>query len=295
VISVQEAFIKFKGRLELTQKEREDASRRQTKIREVIRRAFEIERDILTGSYSRHTKTKPLKDVDIFCIFGPGEANRRRQSPSDLLDAFRKALVPEYGDGRVSVHRRSVEVELGVQVIEDDSREQVMSFDVVPAFSIEKCYEIPDRQKGTWIKTDPEAHREMVTTANNGFSGQLVPMVKMIKKWNDVNGNPVCPPFLLEVMALQILAPPFSGGYRYEFKSFLATAASRIGEVWKDPAGFGPPVSDQMDSSKIAGARRAFEKAGISVSNALRFERENRGGDALREWRSIFGPLFPLS
>ncbi len=62
-------------------------------------------------------------------------------------------------------------------------------------------------------------------------------LVKMIKKWNQTNGKPVKPSFLLEVMALEILVPPFSGGYPYELKSFFSTAAERIGEVWADPAG----------------------------------------------------------
>jgi len=295
MISVQDAFLKFKSRLELTQKEQDDARRRQNRIREILRKQFDVERDILTGSYSRHTKTKPLKDVDIFCTLGSGEADRRRRHPSQLLEAFRKVLVSEYGDASVRIQRRSVEVEFGVKVVEDDSGEQVMSFDVVPAFGLKNYYEIPDSKKGDWIKTDPEVHKELVTEANKNFSTQFVPMVIMIKKWNEANGKPVTPSFLLEVMALQILAPPFVGGYPYEFKSYLATAAARIAEEWQDPAGLGPPVSDQMDSSKVARAKQVFQKAEETVSRALRFEREDRGGDALREWRSVFGPLFPLS
>jgi len=127
------------------------------------------------------------------------------------------------------------------------------------------------------------------------MSLQWVPMVKMIKKWNEYNGKPVTPSFLLEVMALQVFTPPFSGGYEYELKSYFATAASRIGEIWSDPAGMGPPVSDQMDASKIEKARKAFSSAELLVSRAQRLGREGRNGDALREWRTLFGPLFPLS
>jgi hypothetical protein len=96
-------------------------------------------------------------------------------------------------------------------------------------------------------------------------------------------------------MALQIFVPPFSGGYPYELKSFFATAAERVSDIWEDPASLGPPVSDQMDSPKVAKAREAFVRAEGAVSRALRLARDGRNGEALQEWRKLFGPLFPLS
>lgn len=66
MISVDEAFRKFKSRLELKDKEQKNATERHTEVREYIRTKFSINRDFLTGSYARYTKTKPLKDIDIF-------------------------------------------------------------------------------------------------------------------------------------------------------------------------------------------------------------------------------------
>jgi len=295
MISVEDAFLKFKSRLELTQREQEDASRRQKRIRELLRESFDLERDILSGSYARYTKTKPLKDVDIFCILGEKERGYREDHPSKLLEAFQKVLAREYGSSQVTLQRRSVQVDFGVSAVDDEAGEQVMSFDVVPAFPAGKNYEIPDTKLGKWVKTDPEVHKELATKSNKAFSEQWVPIVKMAKKWNQNQDRPITPSFLIEVMALQIFVPPFSGGYPYELKSFFATAADRIGEQWEDPAGLGPPVSDQMDSTKISAARQALQKAEVSASRALRLAREGRNGDALREWRLLFGPLFPLS
>lgn len=295
MISIQDAFLKFKSRLELSQNEQDDASRRQTRIREILREAFDLDRDILTGSYARHTKTKPLKDVDIFCILGEKEQKYRKEHPSKLLEAFKSALVKEYGSGSAHLQRRSVQVDFGVLSVDDDTGEQVMSFDVVPAFGVNNHYEIPDVKLSSWVQTDPEIHKELATNANKGFSGQWVPIVKMVKKWNQAHEKPVVPSFLLEVMALQIFVPPFSGGYPYEIKSFFATAAERVGQSWEDPARLGPPVSDQMDAAKVAKAREALGKAEESVSRALRLARDGRNGEALQEWRKLFGPLFPLS
>ncbi len=64
MLTIDEAFRKFKSRLELKPKEQKNASDRHTEVREFIRAKFAIERDFLTGSYARYTKTKPLKDID---------------------------------------------------------------------------------------------------------------------------------------------------------------------------------------------------------------------------------------
>jgi hypothetical protein len=296
MISISDAFKKFKGRLELSDKEQSDASRRQNEIRELIRENFKLDRDILTGSYARWTKTKPLKDVDIFCILGEAEKHYRQKAPGIILEEFRKVLAKKYGDSCVEIHRRSVQVDFGVPVVDDDTEGKVMSFDVVPAFAKGEDFEIPDTQvPAGWIETNPEIHKELGTKANKAFSEEWKPLVKMIKKWNRTNGKPIKPGFLIEVMALELFVPPFSGGYPYELKSFFATAAERIGEIWDDPAKLGPPVSDQMYSFKIEEARKALRKAEEDVSRAIRFEKEGKNGDVLQEWRNLFGPLFPLS
>lgn len=294
MISLHEAFRKFKSRLELTEKEQSDASRRRNDVCDLLREHFDIDRDVLTGSYARWTKTKPLKDVDVFCILGDDESHYRDEHPTAVLKAFRKPLADRYGDNKVDFQRRSVQVDFGVNAVDDDTGEQVMSFDVVPAFAVDGHYEIPDTVTGGWIKTDPEVHKEKGVKANKAFSEEWKPLVKMIKKWNQVAGKPVKPSFLIEVMALRILVPPFSN-YPHELKTFFATAADRIGETWNDPACLGPPVSDQMDATKVDEARRALRKAEESVTRALRYGREGKNGEALQEWRRLFGPLFPLS
>lgn len=295
MITISDAFKKFKSRLELTQREQGDASRRQTDVREFLREQFEIEMDFLTGSYARWTKTKPLKDIDIFIVLGKKERSYRDKEPEAILGKFRELLAPKYGEDRVSLGRRSVQVDFGVQAVEDATDDQVMSVDVVPAFRKGPHYEIPDRTTGKWVSTDPEIHAELATNANRAFAEEWKPLVKMIKKWNQTNGKPVKPSFLLEVMALDLFVPPFAGGYPHELKGFFATAADRVDEVWSDPAKLGPPVSDQMDALRVQQAVVAIRKAEEMTSRAIRTARSGREGDALDEWRKLFGPLFPLS
>ncbi len=294
MLTVTEAFRKFRSRLELTQKEQDDASRRQKEIREVMNRSFKIADDFLTGSYKRWTKTKPLKDVDIFCVFHDDERPKYRNDkpPSVILADTEKALADEYGKGNVSRQRRSVTVRFPVA----SDEERVMSFDVVPAFTKSSHYEIPDTAttKG-WTETNPKVHAEKATAANEAFGGEWKGMVRMIKRWNQEKDKPVKPSFLLEVMALQILRPPFGGDYPYEFMAFFATAADRIDETWPEPAGLGPPVSDSMTMTDRANAKRMLTQAHHAVREAIELSRAGRNGDALRKYRDLFGDLFPLT
>lgn len=293
LISLDDAFAKFKSRLELNDREQKDASRRHYELRDHVKAAFTVDRDVLTGSYARHTKTKPLKDVDVFFTLSrDAHGDYLAEKPSVLLGDVKTCLVDAYGRSCVDLGRRSVGVELGVAGQDD----RVLSLDAVPAFAENGHYLIPDGWDETWVKTDPEQHAALATDANKAFGKQWKPMVKMVKKWNEHHGKPIKPSFLIEVMALELLRPPFSGGYVYELKAFFATARDRIRETWDDPVGLGTPVSDRMDAAQCSIAEAALDDAGRHVDRAVQAKRAGRNGDALDIWRNdVFGPLFPLS
>ncbi len=297
MISVPDAFKKFRSRLELSTKEQEDASRRHYEIRDYVKTKFDIARDILTGSYRRETKTKPLKDVDIFCILGEEELYRRDKPPAELLAAFEAVLKEKYGKENVSCQRRSVTIDFGVKPDEnEETGGKVMSFDVVPAFDKEKHYEIPDtgNPKG-WTETDPEIHYEKAVEAQKHYNGEWKGIVRMAKKWNSHKDKPVKPSFLIEVMALELLVPPFGGNFRYELKGLFAAMADRIDDTWPEPAGLGPPVSDMMNRAARDAARIALRGAEAAAAAAIQLEQRGKNGEALKAWRELFGPLFPLS
>ena len=156
MLATQEAFEKFRQRLELGEKEQKDAEKRHAEVRDCIRTGFDVKSDFLSGSYKRHTKTKPLKDVDVMFVLGPKEQWRRDKPPIETLDAFKKHLKKTYtGKDQVEVGRRSVSVEFEKTYYPEDHDGKVMSIDTVPAFETSSKYEIPDKTTGTWIKTNP--------------------------------------------------------------------------------------------------------------------------------------------
>ena len=68
---VDDAFDNLKSNLEITKTEREQAQTRHRLIREHVEDNWQLVEDFLTGSYRRDTKTKKLKDVDIFVVLDP--------------------------------------------------------------------------------------------------------------------------------------------------------------------------------------------------------------------------------
>jgi predicted nucleotidyltransferase len=300
MLSLDAAFRKFKSRLELNEREQNNASARQKEVRVYLGTKFSIENSFLTGSYARHTKTKPLKDIDIFFVLRDSERHYRGKAPSVVIGDFNEALVEKYGKDAVRQQSRSVNVDFGVVVdAEDNTDYRILSVDVVPAFTGGDNYEIPDTDAGQWIKTNPKIHAEKAVTAHQAFSSEWKGLVRMVKYWNNNKRHgadkPIKPSFLIEVMALECLYGGWQDRFDYELQALFSTLADRIFDTWNDPAGLGPPISDGMDFARKQRARDLLMAAGREASEAINLARQGRNGDALKAWRQLFGPKFPLS
>lgn len=300
MITVDDAFRKFKSRLELNDREQKNASSRHTEVREYLDTMFTVDRSFLTGSYARHTKTKPLKDIDIFFVLNETEKHYRSKAPSAVIDAFYEALVAKYGKSAVRKQSRSVNVDFGVFIDADDNTDyRVVSVDVVPAFAAGKDYEIPDVDSGKWMKTNPEIHADKAAAAHQAYSSEWKGLVRMVKYWNNNPKHgaekPIKPSFLIEVMALQCLHGGWGGRFDYELQGLFSTLADRIFDEWPDPAGLGPSISNSMDHARKQRARDLITTASREATIAIDHARKGRNGEALKLWRALFGPKFPLS
>ncbi len=282
---VDDAFAKLKSTLEIGKTEHDLAIRRHHQIRDHVKEIWTLEEDFLTGSYRRETKTKKLKDVDIFVVIdadGP-QASLRQYGPSGILGELATVLRPKYPD--VYIDRMACVVGFG-------SEDEIMSFDVVPAFDREGGgYEIPDTQTGGWISTNPRLHHELSTAKNTACGGRFVPFVKMIKGMNRHLEEPVKPSFLLEVMAQGIVLEPF-GEYPEEFRWFLATAVDQVNDAWPDPASLGPDVNT-MSAAERTIASRALADALSTAEKAIDLAADGHERSAVEQWRELFGWRMP--
>lgn len=283
---VDDAFAKCRTTLEITATESSFASRKHTEIRDVVAGSWELEDDFLTGSYRRNTKTKRLKDVDIFVVLKAGgeQAYRRNEHPSEVLRQLKKVLSARYDS--VVADGLACTVSFGAE-------DEVASFDVVPAFNRKGGgWEIPDAERAAWISTNPKRHHEQSIEKNDKCAGKFVPFVKMVKGMNREAGEPISPSFLLEVMAHGIVDSPF-GKYQDEIVWFLASAAEQATDDWPDPAGIGPDVNGTRSASERRAAAQVFAGWQRTAEEAVRLEDSGQERAAVEEWRNLFGSRMP--
>jgi predicted nucleotidyltransferase len=281
---VDDAFENLRRQLEITNTEEDKAKRRHKEIRDLVAASWQLEDHFLTGSYRRHTKTKRLKDVDIFVVIDRGgpETDLRKKGPRELLSEL-KAILDEKYDS-VVIDRMACTIRLGAD-------EEIVSFDVVPAFKRKGSgYEIPDTRRG-WIATSPKRHHELTTAKNKACDEKFVPFVKMVKGANRELDDPVDPSFLLEVMALELVSEPF-GRFQDELNWFFATAADEVLRDWDDPVGIGPGVNT-MSQAERQQAARALRDAQQIAETAVWLEDQGKERAAVEEWRKLFSWRMP--
>lgn len=284
---VDNAFDKLRQTLEITQTERDFASRKHKEIREHIGSEWDLSADFLTGSYRRETKTKRLKDVDIFVVIDSegAQSDLRQHEPSRLLSETKTLLEKSYSE--VTSDGFACTVKFGPE-------DEVASFDVVPAFERTDGdgYEIPDARRARWIATDPNVHAEMTTAKNKACNERFVPFVKMIKAINREFDEAIKPPFLLEVMAYKLVDDRF-GRYQDEVRWFLASATDQVADSWPDPANLGPAVNDTWDAGDREAAKARLSEWLTIAERAIWLEDEAKERDAVEEWRRLFGSRMP--
>lgn len=279
---IDDAFANLKHNLEITQTEQNLAKTRHESIRDFVKSHWDLTDDFLTGSYRRDTKTKKLKDIDIFVVLDAdgSQAGFRQEAPVQVINALETMLRQKWS--AAARDGMAVVIPYGV---DDD----VMSIDVVPAFKRQGGgYYIPNPSAGDWLATNPKRHHELSIAKNADCDGKFVPFVKMVKGVNRELGEPVSPSFLLEVMAQSLVKPPIDR-YQDETVLFLATAAERIGDEWPDPAGLGGDVNSVMNATQKRAAAVVLSNARAIAERAVDLEDAGQDRAAYDEWKKLFG------
>ncbi|SRR6266540_308404 len=281
---IDDAFEKLKSNLEITPTESELAQTRHNLIREHIEASWQLRDHFLTGSYDRHTKTKKLKDIDIFVVIDPDgpQGHLAKGSGTAAIAALREVLATRWTD---------LETDDNVVII-NYAGEDVASYEVAPAFPRKGGgYRIPNG--AGWMDTDPTKHAGFVTAKNKKCDEKFVPFIKMVKGINREADEAIDPSFLLEVMGLELVLEPF-GRYRDEIRFFLASTADRITDNWPDPAGLGPDVNGAVLKERRNELAHTVRGWLAVAEEALLLEKDGKERAAVEKWRKLFGWRMPL-
>lgn len=279
---VDTAFAGLKSNLEITTTEQQLAQKRHKLVRDHVRSRWSLDDDFLTGSYDRHTKTKKLKDIDIFVVIDPNGPQ------GDLVKGTGRAAVIELVDV-LSTRWPGVTGDDTVAKI-SYADEEVASYEVAPAFATDSGYLIPNGT--TWMSTNPNEHARLVTQKNKECDNKFVPLVKMLKAINRESEEPIQPSFLIEVMAIDLVEPAL-GRYQDEVRYFLASATDQITEDWADPARLGEDVNASMTPVERTALQATIRSWQTTVEEAILAEDEGKERAAIELWRTLFGDRMP--
>lgn len=285
-------FQAYLSSLELTDRERADASAQQIALRDRLRlhlAGFIDSR--LVGSYRRGTAIRPLKDIDVFVVLDARQHHRDvPEAPLRLLQTIERALHASYPSHRPRIQGRSVNI--GFSGTEID-------YDIVAAFAPTwtgaadtepPYYEIADRRVSTWIRTNPAKHREACIAANERAGGMLNGLIKAAKHWNRASGKPLRG-FHIEVMSYSAFwskpADPRAG-----FRDLVQHLANAVQSACPDPAGLGPAIDADLTSQERTHARNLLQCAAQAAQAAVDAERKGDYAAAIALWRSLLGDAF---
>lgn len=281
---IDDAFDKLKSNLEITDTEKELAVTRHNLVRDHVEASWTLAGHFLTGSYDRQTKTKKLKDVDIFVVIDPKgpQGHLANGTGTAAILALRDVLSTHWDDLHTDEH----------VVVINYPGEDVTSYEVAPVFPRKSGgYLMPNG--ATWMATDPTEHARLVTSKNKKCDDKFVPFVKMVKGINRESNEAIKPSFLLEVMGLELVLEPF-GRYRDEIRFFLASAADRFVDDWPDPAGLGQNVNAGISKTQRETLARTVRGWLAIAEEALLLENDGKERAAVEKWRKLFGWRMPL-
>ena len=183
--TIAQAFTDLRRNLEITDLQTEAVSSRQQAVRKVLEAGVKVSDSFLTGSYARSTMISPLNeaDVDIFMVLDVSyysHFNNQNGGPAGLLNWVKGVLRKTYtSTPDISRNGQAVTIRFTDFVV-----------DVVAGFYRQGGgYLIANAVNNSWLATDPKKHVSLMSEANKGHNGDLVPLIKMLKSWNKSNGS----------------------------------------------------------------------------------------------------------
>jgi hypothetical protein len=265
------------------------ASKQQQNLRENLASHLQVQAAILTGSYRRGTQIPPLDDIDVLLVLDREEydefyGNTKGQT-TGIVNLTSTVLHKAYPLSEIRSYDRGVRISFTGTGI---------GFDVTPAFQLaEDVFTIPDRREGRWILTNPKEHQRQISAANQNVCGQwLMPLVKLLKLWNQEHGRRHLNGFHLEVMAFRALrhAPADARqGLAYLFEVLSTAVLDRTPDLWPH----GLDVDEYLSSDARSRAAARLAEAAMLAREAVAAEKTRDADAAHWRWRQLLGDRYP--
>lgn len=291
VTTIKSAFRDYATNLNITDRQASLVANCKNNMVKVLGGELKLhtEKARVIGSWDRDTLTRYLSecDVDVMVVLHYGEHKdwNSGDGASKALARFKRILDNAYPKTPCRVDQHCVTMTLSQ-----------FRLDVVPAFKFDDgSYSIPDTHADRWIKTNPIAFADAITTVNKQMDGTFVPLIKMVKGWNRAAGSPI-KSFHLECMLYNHYRL-YTNSYTYSstLKVFLESLPKYLGSSCHDPI-TGERVDAYLDGGGMTTLRaRAITKAQAAAAAAAEAygDEELYPSVAIGEWKALLGEFFP--
>jgi hypothetical protein len=282
--TVATAFKECLDKLDIIELSALAVAKRQAAIAPTLARQLTVIDDFVAGSFARKTMIEPLKkaSVDLFLVLTPALYLAAPNGPANLLERVKRCINTSLNQA-TEASRTAV----GITIKYPDFR-----VDVIPAFMHDAgAMLIPDPNEKKWVQTNPKLHLQMWNKSNADHHGQLVPLIRLAKQWNQHHGG-VFRSFHLETLVRDIFMSQPIEDLPHAMLYFFENAASHLRV--SDPAGNLDSLADYLDDSYLRqlAISKMFRTGADLARDGLRLEASDNSEQAILKWRGIFGETY---
>lgn len=268
------------------------------------------------GSFERHTKLRPLDDVDLMiCISGSDDRKffnaengiyYMRANDTDIKNGLNTAYT-DYLNSTKVINRfisklselsdySKAEMHKNHEAATLKLKSYDWNYDNVPCFYCAgDFYLIPDGY-GNWKKTDPRIDNKRTTEINQLHNGHLLELIRLVKYWNNRRITSTMGSYMLECMILnryENMSTAENWWIDVEFKNTLKYLSTAIYSSVNDPKGIQGDLNSfsYSEKTKISDAlNNAYTKAIEAFDLEVNVKDQKA---AIKKWKEILGPWFP--
>lgn len=283
--TVTEAFNEFRGRLILTDRQKQLATGRISNLRTIFDQDFDVaKKPWAIGSYGRETIIRLERDIDVMVALSvSGYWKTYENNSAAFLRMVRDRLNKRYPNTKVSTRQIAVVLELG----ED------LEVDLVPGFHRTGGGFLIPNGSGRWLATNPPFHDDLMANANMRLGSRLKPLVRLMKAWNVCNQRHLRS-FHLEMIVEKMWRKPTQVPlYQNAVANSLEVAASYVKPRFPDPWKPDQMIDDYLTSTNRNEAIRKLNDDAQRAKDAMRAEAGGDHKSAIEDWGIVFYGQFP--
>ncbi len=286
--TVASAFQEFEARLQLTPAQNQQLQTKVNTAHQSLASAFPTISDMpllqtkLIGSAAHGTIIRPVDDADLMAVFDDTSnvyENRYQNNSQLFIQRIRQALGQHRTQVTLGVRGQAVRLfyQSGGYI------------DIVPAFKWNAGGYIIPSGTGSWLRTDPDVQAAWFSQQHQQLGYQLIPMIQLLKRWNNEHGKQLRS-YHLGVVTANTFGS-LNNNRSDAVAKFFAWAPNYLDA--QDPAGHSGALSSYLSVLGRVSLVSRLTEAARRANNALLAEAGGNHREAIRLWSIEFGTEFP--